>query len=326
MQGGRAFPGRLPEWVVAGPEPTRARYPDHEGWVTDEHGVSAFYETYGDSPDTVCMLPPWALMHSRMWRAQIPYLARHFRVIAIDPRGNGRSDRPARVESYSRAAHVRDVIAVLDAVGVEAAMMISLSPRGALLLALCVEHHERVRAAVFITPQLWIEPGFARPFVSTPRERYEEMEKFNPHYWREDYHGFVEWFGRWVGSHPHSTRVIEEVVRHALDTDAETLIKATVGFEMFEREEALRLAREKVRCPVLVAQNGGAAKFPKHTSGPLAGATGGRLHVFEGLGPNVCGRWPIAMNIVLRGFLEDVRSGALSGRPSHTATTSGVGS
>ena len=127
-------------------EPTRARYPDKEGWVVDDHGVEVFYEVCGESPDAVCMLPPWALMNSRLWRLQVPYLARHFRVIAIDPRGNGRSDPPARREAYSRAAHVRDVIAVLDAVGIEEAMMISASPRGALLLALCVEHSERVRA------------------------------------------------------------------------------------------------------------------------------------------------------------------------------------
>jgi pimeloyl-ACP methyl ester carboxylesterase len=300
--------------IDPGPEPTRARYPDHEGWVTDEQGVRVFYEVYGDSSDTVCMLPPWAVVHSRFWRCQIPYLARHFRVIAIDPRGNGRSDRPPRREAYSRAAHVRDVIAVLDAAGAERAMMISASPRAALLLALCAEYPERTRAAVFITPQLWIEKGFARPFTSAPRERYEEMEKMNPHYWRQDYRGFIEWFARWTASHPHSTRQIEETVRHGLETDAETLILATVGFEMYDREEALRLAREEVRCPVLVTQNGGDAKYPKHTSGPLAEATGGRLHVFEGLGPLVHARWPVAMNVVLREFLDGVRSGAVSAR------------
>jgi hypothetical protein len=107
---------------------------------------------------------------------------------------------------------------------------------------------------------------------------------------------------------------MEEMTSHGLETDGETLILATTGFEMYEREEALRLAREEVRCPVLVTQNGGHAKYPKHTSGPLAEATGGRLHVFEGLGPVVYARWPVAMNIVLREFLEAVRSGAISGR------------
>jgi hypothetical protein len=49
--------------------------------------------------------------------------------------------------------------------------------------------------------------------------------------------------------------------------------------------------------------------YPKHTSGALAEATGGRLHVFEGLGPLVGSRWPVAMNLVLRDFLESVRAG-----------------
>ncbi len=302
------LPDRLPQTVLEAPEPTRGRYPDAEGWVQDEHGVRVFYEVHGDSEDVVCLLPPWPLLDLRYWRAQIPYLSRHFRVLAIDPRGNGRSDRPPHPSSYSRAAHVADVIAVLDATGTEHAMIVSASPRAVLGLALCVEHPERVRAAVFITPQLWIEPGFARPFTSGERERYDGMEKFSRHYWRQDYRGFVEWFARWMASHPHSTRVTEEAVRHGLGTDAETLIRANVGFEMFEREEALQQGRD-VRCPVLVTQNGGQAKYPKHTSGPLAEATGGRLHVFDGLGPNVAARWPVAMNLVLREFFESVRSG-----------------
>lgn len=301
------MPERLPDWVLEQPEPTRARYPDDRGWVTDEAGVRVFYEVYGDSPDTVCLLPPWALLHSRMWRPQIAYLARHFRVLTIDPRGNGRSDRPRHPAAYSRAAHIADVVAVLDATGTERASLVSASPRAALALALCVEHPERVQASVFITPQLWVEKDFVRQFASGKRDGHQGMERLNPHYWRRDYRGFAEWFARWTAPRPHSTRQVEETVRHALDTDAETLIAATVGFDMYEREEALRLARE-ISCPVLVTQNGGEAKYPKHTSGALAEAAGGRLHVFEGLGPLVGARWPVAMNLVLREFLESVRT------------------
>jgi pimeloyl-ACP methyl ester carboxylesterase len=290
------------------PEPTRARYPDAEGFVEHGDGVRVFYEVYGDSPDVVCLLQPWAINHSRSWRAQIPYLARHFRVIAIDPRGNGRSDRPRDAAAYSRAAHVRDVLAALDATGSERAMLVGVSPRAALALALSVEHPERVRAVVFITPQLWIEEGFVRPFASGSHDNYQGMGKLNPHYWKQDYCGFVEWFADWVFPHPHSTREREELVRQALDTDGETLIAATIGFEMYERDEALRLAGQ-IRCPVLVTQNGGQAMYPKHTSGPLTEASGGRLHVFEGLGPIVSSRWPVAMNIVLREFFESVRRG-----------------
>jgi pimeloyl-ACP methyl ester carboxylesterase len=288
-------------------EPTRARYPDDEGFVEHGDGVRVFWERYGDGEDTICLLPPWALFHSRAWKAQIPYLSRHFRVLAIDPRGNGRSDRPKHAAAYSRAAHVHDVLAVLDATGTESAMLTSVSPRAPLALALAIEHADRVRAVAFITPQLWVIEGFVGPFSAGRRERYEGYEKFNPHYWKQDYKGFVEWFAHAVSSPPHSTRQIEETMVHALDTDAETLIPATIGFEMYEREEALELAG-RMRCPVLVTQNGGEAFWPKDTSGPLAEATEGRLHVFEGLGPGVGARWPVAMNLVLREFFESVRA------------------
>jgi pimeloyl-ACP methyl ester carboxylesterase len=302
------FPERLPEWVLTASHPTRACEPDHAGFVQDEGGVRVHYEVFGDSPDVVCLLPAWALANTRAWRAQIPYLARHFRVIVIDPRGNGRSDRPRHTAAYSRAAHVGDVLRVLDATGTESAMLVSGSPRAPLALVLAVDHPERVRAAVFITPQLWVDESFARHFASGQRTRYDGMAKMNPRYWQQDYRGFVEWFARWTSPRPHSTRHVEEIVRQGLATDGETLVRATVGFEMFERDEALRLAR-RVRCPVLVTQNGGPAMYPKDTSGALAEATGGRLHVFEGLGPLVGSRWPVAMNLVLRDFLESVRAG-----------------
>ena len=52
------------------------------------------WERYGDGEPTVFLLPTWSIVHSRFWKAQIPYLARHFRVLTFDGRGNGRSDRP----------------------------------------------------------------------------------------------------------------------------------------------------------------------------------------------------------------------------------------
>ena len=289
-------------------EATRARYPDSEGYVEHGDGVRVFYEVYGEDADTVCLLPPWPLLQARTWRPQIPHLARHFRTIAIDPRGNGRSDRPRDPSSYSRAAHVADVLAVLDATDTDRAMLASISPRAPLALALAVEHPERVQAVAFITPQLWVEREFLRPFTAGRRDSYDGYDKFNPSYWKRDYPGFVEWFAATLFPHPHSTRQIEELVRHALETDGETLIAATIGFEMYERSEALRLAAE-IRCPVLVTQNGGGAFWAKECSGPLATASGGKLHVFENLGPGIAARWPVAMNLVLREFFESGRTG-----------------
>ena len=74
-------------------EQTRARYPDEYGYV-ERDGVKLYWEVYGSGEQTVFLLPTWSIIHSRHWKTQIPYLARHCRVLTFDGRGNGRSDRP----------------------------------------------------------------------------------------------------------------------------------------------------------------------------------------------------------------------------------------
>jgi pimeloyl-ACP methyl ester carboxylesterase len=68
----------------------RARYPDTEGFV-ERDGVKVAYEVFGSGPPALVFVPIDPLVHSRAWKAQVPYLAREFQVITIDPRGNGRS-------------------------------------------------------------------------------------------------------------------------------------------------------------------------------------------------------------------------------------------
>ena len=86
-------------------EQTRARYPDEEGYV-ERDGVRVFYEVYGDGEPTVLLLPTWSIIHSRHWKMQIPYLARHCRVLTFDGRGNGKV-RPSRRARGLRRARVR---------------------------------------------------------------------------------------------------------------------------------------------------------------------------------------------------------------------------
>ena len=104
----------------------RARYPDETGYV-ERDGVRVFWERYGDGDPTVLLLPTWTIIHSRCWKAQIPYLARHCRVVTFDPRGNGRSDRPRKPAAYAEREFAADALAVMDATETERAVLVSLS-------------------------------------------------------------------------------------------------------------------------------------------------------------------------------------------------------
>ena len=123
-------------------EQTRARYPDEEGFV-ERDGVRVFYEVYGDAPTTFLLFPTSPISHSRLWKAQVPYLSRHFRVVTFDPRGNGRSDRPTRAEAYSWWEYVADGRAVLEASGADRALLGGLCDGGGWALMLAATHPAR---------------------------------------------------------------------------------------------------------------------------------------------------------------------------------------
>ena len=67
----------------------RALEPDETGFV-ERDGVRVYWERFGDGGPTVLFLPPWSVVYSRAWKAQVPYFARHHRVVVFDPRAVSR--------------------------------------------------------------------------------------------------------------------------------------------------------------------------------------------------------------------------------------------
>ena len=288
---------------------TRACYPDFEGHV-ERDGVHVFYEVYGSGEPTILFLPSWSIVHSRCWKLQIPYFARHHRVVTFDPRGNGKSDRPAEVEAYAEAEFAADALAVLDATRTEQAVLVSLSLGSERALILAAEHPQRALGAVFISPSLPIVRGHdersVHPF-DVPLETDEGWAKYNADYWRRDYESFVEFFFARCLTEPHSTKQIEDAVGWGLETDAETLL-LTADAPGLDEAQAHELSG-RVRCPVLVIHGEEDAISPQRRGEELARATAGRLVTLEGAGhfPHV--RDPVKVNLLLRDFISPPRPG-----------------
>ncbi|HET6981643.1 MAG TPA: alpha/beta fold hydrolase, partial [Myxococcaceae bacterium] len=74
--------------------------------------MRVYWESCGQGEPAILFLPTWSIIHSRCWKAQIPDFARRTRVLTFDPRGNGKSDRPAADEAYAEKEFVGDALAV----------------------------------------------------------------------------------------------------------------------------------------------------------------------------------------------------------------------
>jgi len=287
-------------------EQTRARYPDDEGYV-ERDGVRVFYEVYGSGEPTVFLLPTWSIIHSRHWKMQIPYLARHFRVLTFDGRGNGKADRPEGVAAYAEPQHAEDALAVMDATDTEQAALVSLSLGAQRALILAANRPERVAALAFISPSV----SLGKPLPSRIAHSFEDeadsdegWAKYNRHYWLRDYPGFLEFFFSEFFPERHSTKQIEDCVRWGLETTPETLVETRLAIDM--DEEQTRALCRLVRCPVLVIQGTEDAITGPTRGIELAEATGGDLVLLEGSGHGPHARDPVKVNLLLRDFVESL--------------------
>jgi pimeloyl-ACP methyl ester carboxylesterase len=287
----------------------RACQPIRDGYVERE-GVKLYYEVYGSGEPTVLLLPTWSIMHSRHWKMQIPYLARHCRVLTFDGRGNGRSDRPSEPEAYRSAETTADALAVLDATGTERAVLVCLSLGATWALELGALHSERVAGIVFIAPGLPLGQHAAR-LAHSFTERLDTTEgwaKFNQHYWREHYREFLEFFFSQMFTEPHSTKPIEDTVGWGLETDPDTLISTRLGSsaagEPFSDPERAAELATRVQCPVLVVHGDEDAIRPLANGAKLAELTDGELVTIEGSGHAPHVRDPVKVNLLLRAFVK----------------------
>src|SRR3981189_3118469 len=125
----------------------RAKLPGNVGFV-DRDGVKVHYEISGGRPQPMVFLPPWTIVHSRVYKAQLPYFSERFRCIAYDGRGNGKSHLPDDVAAYTLDNYLADARAVMDALDGGQAIVVGLSFGGMLASILAAYHPERVRAAI----------------------------------------------------------------------------------------------------------------------------------------------------------------------------------
>ena len=96
---------------AGGAEPDPARACDREGFA-ERAGVRLAWRVYGEEQrPTVLLMPTWSIVPSRFWKLQVPYLARHLRVVTFDGRGSGRSGRPEGAAAYQHEEYAADAVA-----------------------------------------------------------------------------------------------------------------------------------------------------------------------------------------------------------------------
>jgi pimeloyl-ACP methyl ester carboxylesterase len=286
----------------------RAIEPAASGYV-ERDGVKVYWEQFGEGEATIALLPTWSIAHSRHWKFQIPYLARHHRVITFDGRGCGRSDRPTEPVAYSLLEFAADTVSVLDATGTDRAVLAGLSMGAVWALQVAVDEPRRVSGVVCLGPAVAMVPMPADRVAYPFDERLDSTEgwaKYNRYYWLEGgYPDFLDFFFDRFFPEPHSTKQIEDFIGWGLETEPATLVATDEGF-VPAGHGPFRAVCKRVSVPVLVI-HGDLDEMSLHANGQaLAELTGGQLVTVAGGGHGVLARDPVMVNLLLKRFVDRV--------------------
>jgi pimeloyl-ACP methyl ester carboxylesterase len=256
------------------------------------------YEAHGEGPPLALLMGLGGTVQA--WGLQLPTLARRYRVIAMDNRGAGRSDKPD--SDYSIALFADDLAAVLDAEGIAAAHVLGVSMGGLIAQEFHQRHAERTTTLVLgCTGPGVNDPNFvpAPPEIQAVLEMDRRMESaetviqamveafYHPHY-RErvpDLADRLLRFEREQPQPPHGYhRQLRAVLEHAPDPT--------------------RL--DEINVPTLVLHGADDEVWPVDNAHYLADRIpGARLHVIPGAGHMFMVEQPRAFNAAVLEFLEE---------------------
>lgn len=171
--------------------------------------VAIAYQVVGEGPIDLLFLPtfanlvfPWL---NREWRSFYERLASFSRLILLDKRGTGLSDRPRDLGTLE--TRMDDIRAVLDAVGTERAVLVGAGAGGQPCAMFAATYPERTRALVLVgTPAravqaedypYGLDPDAWRERLREVRHRWGERDFFEEQARAENPSAdeeFVDWF------------------------------------------------------------------------------------------------------------------------------------
>ena len=291
----------------------RALEPTEQGHL-DAHGFRIGYEVFGaPTGRPILFVPTWQIVHMRIWKMQIPYLARHgFRPIAYDCPGNGLAERTLDDRAYEIDRIVDQGIDLLDHLGVARADVVGFSASTPRAVNMAARYPDRVASLILVgngvdptaepTPQE--TERLSRAFW-TERAEYEGDDKMNAHYWRGHWEEWLRYFfEERVFNESHSTKGIEDGIGWAHETTPEILIRTTRNPKLLS---SLGVAEQvaRIRCPVLII-HGSEDRLPPLSKSEHLVATRPdfELSVLEGSGHLPLVREPVRVNLEIARFLE----------------------
>ena len=298
---------RITEIRTSTTPPARRDRPD---MYVSRGGIKLFYQVVGPvggtpiagEPRDVVLLPQCQpATYSRMLKHQVPYLSRYFRVITMDQRGNGRSDRPAT--GYDLDSRYADMLAVLEETVRPPFALVAMSCAGMLAFRYAAEHPDRLSHLILLSGQY--SESVPQPFE----------EKVAPVI-RDDFDNWRNRLFTRVFAEPHSLKGIEDCYGWCGETTAEVLVESLRAIDGGNVHDLL----PRITTPTLALHGTKDRIVPySHAEKLVAAIPGASLVTFQGGGHALQGRDMVKVNRLIRDFVQGQPVATHRSRPRPSA-------
>ena len=158
---------------------TVAELTDPDSQFVEVNGLTVHYKELGQGSPTFILLHGFGAS-TFSWREVMQPLSQYGRVIAYDRPAFGLTERPMPGEwsgesPYSPEAQTKLVIGLMDALGVESAILVGNSAGGTISASVALTHPQRVQALVLVDAAIYAgggAPAWSRPLLGTPQMRH----------------------------------------------------------------------------------------------------------------------------------------------------------
>jgi len=118
-----------------------------EHYYPTDDGLSLYYRCYGSGEEVVVCLPGLT-RNSKDFHEIATHLSSRYRVLSLDLRGRGRSDRDTDWRNYHPATYINDTWSLLDQLEISSFIMIGTSLGGLMAMIMASQQPKRVRAVI----------------------------------------------------------------------------------------------------------------------------------------------------------------------------------
>ncbi len=276
----------------------------------EANGLRFHYREWGDTRTrhAVVLLHGYAET-SEAWTETAQDLAREFRVIAIDQRGHGQSDR-ATDRDYTRATQMEDLEAIIESLGLRSVTLIGHSMGGANAICYAAEHPEMTTALVVVETA----PEVLRSGIETIRRLLATGATFAS--LNDAIESFREFF-------PYATtEQIERRVRASLTVnddgayvwDFDPIFRDPTSRPPDPDPGQRRLSdlwdcADRVQCPTMIVRGSETDMLtPEAIQRLHRRVSGSRVSLIEDAGHSVPTDQPAALSLNIREFLQSIAS------------------